>query len=55
MKGTTQAAGRGWGEAFPRCPVCGEEADALYRDGLGEVVGCERCVERIDAWEEKGR
>ena len=48
---------RDWEEDFPRCPVCGEETDALYQDGMGDIVGCEKCLERIDAWEmrQKGR
>lgn len=48
---------RDWEEDFPRCPVCGEETDALYQDGMGDIVGCEKCLERIDAWEirRKGR
>ncbi len=37
--------------AFPRCPVCGEETDTLYRGQAGEIVGCDGCLDRIDAWE----
>lgn len=35
----------------PECPVCGEEAAEIYMDKWGNVVGCNQCVERIDAWE----
>ena len=55
MKGIwREAAG---GREYPRCPVCGEETDTLYQDGMGDIVGCERCLEQIDAWErqERGR
>lgn len=34
-----------------RCPVCGEECEAIYRNAQGETVGCNECVERVDAWE----
>lgn len=35
----------------PHCPRCGEECETLYRDRYGEVVGCENCVETLDAWD----
>ena len=25
----------------PRCPVCGEETDTLYKNIYGETVGCD--------------
>jgi ribosomal protein L37AE/L43A len=34
----------------PKCPVCGEECETLYRDDL-EIVGCEHCIKEIDAYE----
>ena len=34
-----------------RCPVCGEECETVYRNAQGEIVGCNECVERVDAWE----
>ena len=37
----------------PRCPVCGEETDALYKNIYGEIVGCDVCIRTVDAWEEK--
>ena len=39
---------------FPRCPVCGEECEKLYKDKWGEVFACDQCVEEVDAWEEDG-
>lgn len=38
----------------PRCPVCGEECETLYQLHDGEIVGCESCVETVDAWEVLG-
>lgn len=35
----------------PVCPVCGEECDTLYRDNSGSVVGCDNCVDALDAWD----
>ena len=37
----------------PRCPVCGEETDTLYKNIYGETVGCDVCIRTVDAWEEK--
>ena len=36
------------------CPVCGEENPARYfRNNLMEIVGCNHCIEELDAadWE----
>ena len=39
-------------ESFPTCPVCGAETDAFYRiRRYGNIVGCEECVYKSDAWE----
>lgn len=38
---------------FPRCPVCGDETDTLYKDKYGDIVGCDNCVTTKDAWEWK--
>ena len=37
----------------PRCPICGEETDTLYKNIYGETVGCDGCIRTVDAWEEK--
>lgn len=36
---------------FPRCPVCGNETDTLYKDRHGDVFACDVCVDIRDAWE----
>ena len=36
---------------YPRCPVCGEECETMYRDHYGAYVGCDVCMETKDAWE----
>lgn len=38
-------------EAAPCCPCCGEECETLYRDRAWRIVGCENCMETLDAWE----
>lgn len=35
----------------PRCPVCGESCDTIYRNAEGDVVGCNECLTAFDAWE----
>jgi len=35
----------------PTCPVCGKEMETLYSDIYGEIVGCDRCIRAVDAWE----
>lgn len=36
---------------WPRCQVCGEECEKIYKDAWGNILGCENCVEELDAWE----
>lgn len=43
------------GYDLPRCPVCGEETDTLYKNAEGEIVGCDACIREVDAWDEDGR
>ena len=33
------------------CPVCGKECDTIYKDRFGDEVGCENCIETMDAGE----
>ena len=40
-------------EAAPCCPCCGEECETLYRALSGAVVGCEKCVDALGAWEHR--
>lgn len=35
----------------PICPVCGEEADDFYEDRRGNILGCDWCIKKVDAWE----
>jgi len=42
-------------EAEPVCPVCGRACEWHYENEAGEVLGCERCVTRRDAWKECAR
>lgn len=39
-------------ELFPICPVCGEEADTFYKTDYGNIVGCDNCITKVDAWDE---
>lgn len=36
---------------WPRCPVCGQECSSVYRNGDGEIVACDNCLEELDAWD----
>lgn len=36
----------------PRCPVCGELCETLYKDRYGDIVGCDECITTLNAWEE---
>ena len=38
---------------YPRCPVCGEECDTVYKDIYGDVFGCDECVKTKSAWDEE--
>lgn len=33
------------------CPVCGSTCGKYYRSLNGEILGCDECVEEIDAFE----
>ena len=34
---------------MPRCPECGSECSVLYRDSIGLIIGCDQCIDSIDA------
>lgn len=34
-----------------RCPLCGAECETIYKGG-GDIIGCENCIERVDAYDE---
>lgn len=36
-------------DGVPRCPCCGWECITLYRGRGGEIVGCENCIDALDA------
>ena len=36
-------------EEMPKCPFCGWECNTLYRARGGEIVGCENCIDALDA------
>ncbi len=49
----------GWGvhdypeppeQDMPICPECGEECETYYRDRTGAIIGCENCIDRLDAY-----
>ena len=33
------------------CPVCGEECTDIFLDNYRNVVGCNRCMSTVDAYE----
>ena len=36
----------------PRCPICGEICETVYKNKMGDIVGCEECLTAHDAIEE---
>lgn len=36
---------------WPRCPICCKECETIYWSKSGEVVGCDECLEKQDAWD----
>ena len=39
-------------EKVPRCPICGDECDTVYKDKTGDIVGCDQCLRPCDAYDE---
>lgn len=35
----------------PHCPVCGQECEVIYKNRYGEIIGCDDCIDAVDAWE----
>lgn len=35
----------------PVCPICGARCEDIYKDREGEIVGCDECLKRCNAWE----
>lgn len=46
----TGETGRG---IYPMCPICGSECETIYRDRMGSCVGCDECLTKHDAWEDR--
>lgn len=46
------ATGSPTGNKMPVCPVCGAETNDYYKGNDGNIIGCPRCVEIVDAWED---
>ena len=38
-------------EPMPKCPVCGAECVTVYRAHDFAVVGCDMCIDAVDAYE----
>lgn len=37
---------------YPICPICGSECEDIYRHPqTNEIVGCDVCIIRVDAYE----
>lgn len=36
---------------YPHCPVCSEECETIYREADGSCLGCNCCIQSVDAWE----
>jgi len=39
-------------QMHPRCPCCFLECDKYYKDWFGRILGCDLCIDEVDAWEE---
>lgn len=37
-------------EPLPTCPACGEEAETLYENYDGEIIGCDNCIATVNAY-----
>lgn len=35
----------------PACPCCGEECETHYKKD-GQIIGCEHCIDAVDAYED---
>lgn len=38
-------------EQMPKCPVCGDECETVYKNCDGEVIACDGCIVSQDALE----
>lgn len=37
-------------DPMPVCPECGAECEWYYRNQIGEIIGCENCIDSLDAY-----
>lgn len=37
---------------IPRCPMCDEETETFYKTIGSEIVGCDKCISAVSAWDE---
>lgn len=35
---------------IPKCPICGRECEEFYLDGLNNVIGCEKCIKKVESY-----
>lgn len=35
----------------PEYPVCGNFTEIIYTNAIGDVIGCDCCLDAVDAWE----
>lgn len=35
----------------PHCPICGSECEQIYYTRGGDIVGCDQCLYKSDAWD----
>lgn len=33
------------------CPICGKEPESYYIDNDNTIIGCDKCIRCVDAWE----
>lgn len=38
-------------ERWPICPICVLECERIYVNMMGEIVGCDNCIEDHSAWD----
>ncbi len=41
-------------EEEPVCPVCGKKCEDFYKYN-NEIVGCDMCIKKVDAYEEMSK
>ena len=35
----------------PHCPMCGKWCDTIYRAHGAIIMGCDNCIDEVNAWE----